>query len=81
MPYEIEIETPKDSCIVVVDEVDFNDEGTMLFRNCDPKDIPEPIKEVFRFHSHRLTAIILEQNRIESLTVSTHLAEDDLTAL
>ena len=78
MPYEIEIETATDSCIVIVDEVEFRVNGTILLRNCDPEDIPETIREVFRFHSHRLTAIIQEQDQIESLTVSTHLTEDDL---
>jgi len=78
MPYEIEIETPNDSCIFTVGEVDFSEEGIMLFRNCDPADIPEPIRETFRFHSHRLTAIIQEQDQIESVTVSTHLTEDEI---
>lgn len=81
MPYEVEIETPDDSCILTVGEVEFTEDGRMLLRNCDPNDIPETIRDIFRFHSHRLTAIIKEQDRIETMTVSTHLSEDDLTAI
>jgi len=81
MPYQIEIETADNCAFLIVDEMSFKEDGRMLLRNCGPADVPDSMKEIFRFHSHRLTAIIKEQDQIESLTVSTHLAEDDLTTI
>lgn len=76
MPYEIEIEIPRESYLLEVDEVEFTDEGTMMFRGFDPSDCPENLTPLFTFHSKRLTAIITDQSQIEHMSISTHIEQD-----
>lgn len=73
MPYEIEIEIPRQTFLLEVDEVDFRSSGTMMFKGFDPSDCPKELKDVFTFYSKNLTAIITDQSQIEHMTVSTHI--------
>lgn len=75
----MEIESVDDTCILTVNEVEFRNDGIMLLRGCPPEDIPESMRGIFRFHSHRLTAILQEQEKIESINISTHLPDEELT--